>query len=205
LKTEVMPADHPQALIRAQEVLRDGGLIAFPTDTVYGLGAEIGNAEAVAQLKRIKGREEGKAIPVLAAGVDDLRQVAKPLPGMAKRLAERFWPGPLTLVVWRLPELPREISLFDTVGVRVPDHPIALALLARTGPLAVTSANRSGGPDPLSAEDVLAVLGGAFDLLLDGGPAPGGMASSVVDCTQEEAQLLRRGPISAESITKALR
>jgi L-threonylcarbamoyladenylate synthase len=205
LKTEVMPADHPQALIRAQEVLRGGGLIAFPTDTVYGLGVEIGNAQAVAQLKRIKGREEGKAIPVLAAGVDDLRQVAKPLPGMAKRLAERFWPGPLTLVVWRLPELPREVSLFDTVGVRVPDHPITLALLAQTGPLAVTSANRSGGPDPLSAEDVLAVLGGAFDLLLDGGPAPGGMASSVVDCTQEEPQLLRRGPISAEAITKALR
>jgi L-threonylcarbamoyladenylate synthase len=205
LKTEVLSADHPQALHRAQKVLRAGGLIAFPTDTVYGLGAEIGNAEAVAQLKWIKGREEGKAIPVLAAGVDDLRQVAKPLPGMAKRLAERFWPGPLTLVVWRLPELPREVSLFDTVGVRVPDHPITLALLAQTGPLAVTSANRSGEPDPLSAGDVLSALGGSFELILDGGPAPGGMASSVVDCTLDEPRLLRKGPISAEAIAEALR
>jgi L-threonylcarbamoyladenylate synthase len=204
LKTEVMPADHPRALIRAQEVLRGGGLIAFPTDTVYGLGAEIGIAEAVAQLNRIKGRMESKAIPVLAAHADDLRQVAKPLPGMAIRLIDRFWPGPLTLVVWRLPELSRQVSPFETVGVRVPDHAFTLALLAQTGPLAVTSANRAGGSDPLSAEDVLAVLGGTFDLLLDGGPAPGGMASSVVDCTQEEPRLLRRGPISAESITEAL-
>ena len=199
-----MSADHPQALIRAQEVLRAGGLIAFPTDTVYGLGAEIANAEAVAQLHRIKGRMEAKAIPVLAAHVDDLRQVAKPLPGMAKRLADHFWPGPLTLVVWCLPDLSPEISPFETVCVRIPDHPFTLALLAQTGPLAVTSANRAGGGDPLTAEDVLAALGGAFDLLLEGGPAPGGMASSVVDCTQDEVRLLRRGPISAEAINEAL-
>ncbi len=204
MKTEVLAADLPQALIRAQEVLRAGGLVAFPTDTVYGLGAEIGNAEAVAQLNRIKGRMESKAIPVLAAHVVDLRQVTKPLPDMAKLLATRFWPGPLTLVVWRSPDLIPEVSPFETVGVRIPDHPLTLAFLAQTGPLAVTSANRTGSPDPLSAADVLAELNGAFDLLLDGGLAPGGMASSVVDCTQEEPRLLRRGPISNEAIMEAL-
>ena len=204
MKTEVLAADLPQALIKAQEVLRAGGLIAFPTDTVYGLGAEIGNAEAVAQLHRIKGRMESKAIPVLAAHVVDLRQVAKPLPDMVKRLAARFWPGPLTLVVWRSPDLIPEVSPFETVGVRIPDHPLTLALLAQTGPLAVTSANRTGGPDPLSAADVLAELSGAFDLLLDGGLAPGGIASSVVECTQEEPRLLRRGPISIEAVMEAL-
>ncbi len=204
MKTEVLAADLPQALIRAQEVLRAGGLVAFPTDTVYGLGAEIGNAEAVAQLNRIKGRKESKAIPVLAAHVVDLRQVTKPLPDMAKLLAARFWPGPLTLVVWRSPDLIPEVSPFETVGVRIPDHPLTLAFLAQTGPLAVTSANRTGSPDPLSAADVLAELNGAFDLLLDGGLAPGGMASSVVDCTQEEPRLLRRGPISNEAIMEAL-
>jgi L-threonylcarbamoyladenylate synthase len=199
-----LAADHPQALNRAHEVLRAGGLVAFPTDTVYGLGAEIGNPGAVAQLNQIKGRVEAKAIPVLAAGVDDLRHVAKPLPAMALRLAERFWPGPLTLVVWRLPALPREISPFDTVGVRIPDHVMTLALLNQAGPLAVSSANRAGGTNPLSPAEVLAALGGTFELLLDGGLAPGGIPSTVVDCTQEAPFVLRQGPISAEAITEAV-
>ena len=205
MKTEVLLATEAEVLERAQQVLAGGGLVAFPTDTVYGLGAEVLNREAVARLYRVKGRTEEKAIPVLAAGGEALQMVAKPLPAMAERLAERFWPGPLTLVVWRLPELPPEVSPYDTVAVRVPDHELALALLEASGPLAVTSANRTGAPSSLSAIDVLATLGGAFDLLLDGGEAPGGMPSTVVDCTQDEPYVLRAGPISADDILAALK
>ena len=205
MKTEVLLAVDPEALERALQVLRDGGLAAFPTDTIYGLGADVLNRKAVARLYQVKGRTEEKAIPVLAAGSEALQRVAKPLPAMAERLAECFWPGPLTLVVWRVPELPPEVSPFETVAVRVPDHEIALALLEASGPLAVTSANRAGCPSSLSAIDVLATLGGAFNLLLDGGEAPGGVASTVVDCTQDEPYVLRAGPISAEDVIAALK
>jgi L-threonylcarbamoyladenylate synthase len=204
MKTEVLSAADPAALNRAQQVLSDGGLVAFPTDTVYGLGADVLNRTAVAKLFEVKGRSEEKAIPVLAASDGDLVNVAQPLPAMAMRLAERFWPGPLTLVVKRMPDLPLELSPYDTVAVRVPDHDLALALLRATGPLAVTSANRSDRPSSLSAEEVLATLGGRFDLLLDGGATPGGTPSTVVDCTQGEPQILRAGPISAEMILAVL-
>jgi L-threonylcarbamoyladenylate synthase len=204
MKTETIPAVDPRTLRRAQRVLREGGLVAFPTDTVYGLGAEVLNREAVAKLYVVKGRAEEKAIPVLAASANDLSTVTRPFPAMAACLAERFWPGPLTMVVERMPDLPPELSPYDTVAVRVPDHDIALALLRATGPLAVTSANRSNGPSSLSAEEVLAALGGAFDLLLDGGSTPGGTPSTVVDCTQDGPQILRAGPISTEDIIAAL-
>jgi tRNA threonylcarbamoyl adenosine modification protein (Sua5/YciO/YrdC/YwlC family) len=204
MRTEVISAADPAALTLAQQVLSDGGLVAFPTDTVYGLGADVLNRAAVSKLYAVKGRSEEKAIPVLAASKGDLAQVAQPLPAMVVRLAERFWPGPLTLVVRRMPDLPPELSPYDTVAVRVPDHDLALALLRTAGPLAVTSANRSGGPSSMSAEEVLATLGGRFDLLLDGGSTPGGTPSTVVDCTQGELRILRAGPISEEDVIAAL-
>ncbi len=204
MKTEVLEISDPKALKRAKQVLRGGGLVAFPTDTVYGLGAAVLNPEAVSRLYHVKGRAEEKAIAVLAAGEKGLKKVAKPLPEMATRLAERFWPGPLTLVVWRKEELPKEVSPYETVAVRVPNHELALALLEACGPLAVTSANRAGKVSPLSAMDVLSTLGGSFDLLLDGGPAPGGVPSTVVDCTQDAPYVLRAGPISAKDIIAAL-
>lgn len=204
MKTEVLPAADPGALKRAQQVLRSGGLVAFPTDTVYGLGAQVLNRKAVARLYAVKGRDEEKAIPVLAASVDAAGKVARPLPAMARRLAERFWPGPLTLIVWRMPDLPPEVSPYETVAVRVPDHELALALLRASGPLAVTSANRTGKPSSLSAEDVLATLGGNFELLLDAGPSPGGLPSTIVDCTGDEPRILRPGPISSEDILAVL-
>ena len=205
MKTEILDSKDPGALRRARQVLRSGGLVAFPTDTVYGLGCEVLNAEAVSRLYHVKGRPEEKAIPVLASGTKALSQVAKPFPEIARRLAKRFWPGPLTLVVWRLPELPPELSRYETVAVRVPDHELALALLKKVGPLAVTSANRAGKADSVTAIDVLATLGGTFDLLLDGGEAPGGMPSTVVDCTQAEPYVLRAGPTSADDIIAALK
>jgi L-threonylcarbamoyladenylate synthase len=123
---------------------------------------------------------------------------------MARRLAGRFWPGPLTLVVPKRPSLPEQVSSGSTVGVRMPDHPVTLALMRQTGPLAVTSANRSGSASSVSAQEVLAQLGGRIPLILDGGQAPGGSSSTVVDCTGPEPKILRPGPISLDEILEAL-
>jgi L-threonylcarbamoyladenylate synthase len=193
----------PEALRQALEVLRAGGLVAFPTDTVYGLGALAFSAEAVVQLSAAKGRVQDKAIPVLLATLDDLAQVAlKPSPSV-RYLAARFWPGPLTLVVPRQPDLPDAVSATATVGVRIPDHPVALALLAAAGPLAVTSANRAGHRSSTRAAEVLADLEGRIELVLDGGVTPGGKPSTVVDCTGTNPQVLRAGPISEAAIWAA--
>jgi len=123
---------------------------------------------------------------------------------MAHRLAGHFWPGPLTLVVARHPSLPDNLSPLPTVGVRMPDHPVALMLLNRAGPLAVTSANVSGAPSASSAQEVFDQLQGRIPLVLDGGPTPGGVPSTVVDCTGSEPMILRQGPITMDQLLEAL-
>lgn len=204
MKTEVLPTSDPNALRHAADVLRHNGLVAFPTDTVYGVGALAFKAEAVQRLYIVKGRATDKAIAVLVSRTADLPKVAKDLVPSAQRLAEKYWPGPLTLVVPKHPDLPAVVSALPTVGVRFPDHPVARKLLELTGPLAVTSANRSGGPNSLTAEEVLAALSGRIDLLLDGGRVPGGIPSTVVDCTGAQPVVLRQGPVSAAEIEAAL-
>lgn len=200
METEILPAGDPQALQRALDLLRQGGLVAFPTDTVYGLGALASSPHSIRKLYEVKGRDLAKAIPILIGSVEDLQQVS-PDPGeLAMRLAARFWPGPLTLVVPRHPGLPAELSSLPTVGVRMPDHPAALALLRAAGPLAVTSANLSGEASPSTAEEVLAQLGGRIPLILDGGRTPGGRPSTVVDCSGPEPKILRQGPIKLEDL-----
>jgi len=186
-------------------VLQGGGLVAFPTDTVYGVGASAFAAEAVQRLYEVKGRSAEKAIAVLVAREADLTQVAAALTPSARALALRFWPGPLTLVVPKHPALPEAVSAGPTVGVRQPDHPVAQALLRLTGPLAVTSANLSGLSSATTAKEVLSQLGGRIDLLLDGGQTPGGVASTVIDCTAEPPVILRPGPINAAEIEAALK
>lgn len=202
MRTEILSTADPQAVRRALEILHIGGLIAFPTDTVYGLAAELHSPQGILRLYEAKGRDESKAIPVLVGSVEQLVQVTDGLSGRASRLAARYWPGALTLVVPRRPDLPNELSELPTVGVRMPDHPFALELLRASGPLAVTSANSSGMPSPRTAEDVLAQLDGRIELVLDGGPCPGGVPSTVVDCTGEELKILRQGAISAAEIFK---
>jgi L-threonylcarbamoyladenylate synthase len=204
LKTEVLSASDPNALRHAADVLRHNGLVAFPTDTVYGVGALAFKAEAVQRLYVVKGRATDKAIAVLVARTADLPKVAQELTPSAQRLAQKFWPGPLTLVVPKHLDLPAVVSALPTVGVRFPDHPVARKLLELTGPLAVTSANRSGGPNALTAEEVLAHLSGRVDLLIDGGRTPGGVPSTVVDCTGLVPMILRQGPVSAAEIEAAL-
>jgi L-threonylcarbamoyladenylate synthase len=189
-----------QAILEAVKVLLAGGLVAFPTDTVYGLGALVSEPRSIRQLYAVKDREANKAIPILLSDPAELDQVAAEITPWVARLAQRFWPGPLTLVVPRRPDLPEELSAQATVGVRMPDHLDALHLLRQTGPLAVTSANLSGQPSATTAQEVLDYLGGLIPLILDGGKTPGGVSSTVVDCTTPDPVILRPGPVSLEDL-----
>ncbi len=198
----ILPASDPEALARAAEALRRGELVVLPTDTVYGLAAWPWDAAAVARLYAAKGRPETKAIPVLVGEKAHLARVTAALPPCAQRLAARFWPGALTLVVPKHPDLPAVLSPYPTVGVRMPDHPDALALLRLTGPLAVTSANRSGEPPARTAAEAAAQLGEAVAVVLDAGEVPGGQPSTVVDCAATPPRVLRPGPIAAAEIAR---
>ncbi len=204
MTTRILPADSHLSISHALALLRRGLLVAFPTDTVYGLGAVAFDGPAVESIFLAKDRPPDKAIPILIAGVDQLSLVASGIPPMALELAARFWPGPLTLVLPKHPSLPAAVSASPTVGVRLPDHPAARLLLQASGPLAVTSANLSGQPSPSTAAQVLTQLGGRISLILDGGPTPGGVPSTVVDCTGTEPKILRSGPISAAHLRQAL-
>lgn len=200
MKTRMIPAGDSRALEQALEVLHSGGLVAFPTDTVYGLGALAFMGSAVEGIYAAKNRPVEKAIPVLIGDPGDIGKVASEVPELAEKLAGRFWPGPLTLVVPKHPGLPTAVSVTGTVGLREPDHPLARALLQRAGPLAVTSANLSGESSPTTADEVLAQLGGRIALILDGGQTPGGVPSTVVDCVGSEPRILREGALSKAEI-----
>jgi len=202
LKTEIVSTQSPDAIALALSVLEAGGLVVLPTDTVYGLAALLGNANAIARIYQAKERSENKAIAVLVGDLEQVDLIASELTPVARRLAQAFWPGALTLVVPRRPDLPENLSLLPTVGVRMPDHDFARALLRRAGPLATTSANLSGGPNPRTAQEVLAQLDGRIELVLDGGEAPGGVPSTVVDCTGPAISILREGAISRQQIER---
>ena len=204
METLVIPALSSEAIPHALAVLKSGGLVAFPTDTVYGLGALAFDAAAVKSIYTVKGRPEEKAIPVLIADPLDLEKVALEISEIAAVLAAHFWPGSLTLVVPKHPSLPEVVSAVATIGVRIPDHTVARALLKAAGPMAVSSANRSNLPNPSTAQEVLIQLGGRIALILDGGRTPGGIPSTVVDCIGAEAKLLREGPILMTEIQKLL-
>lgn len=204
MKTMLLPIDDPQAVPMALELIRAGGLVAFPTDTVYGLAADLHNETAINNLFAAKGREMNKAIAVLVGSVEQLDEITPGFSESAKILAARFWPGALTLVVSRRYDLPDVLSMLPTIGVRMPDHAFAVQFLKETGPLAVTSANISGADNPLTALDVLEQLGGQVDLILDGGRCPGGIPSTVVDCTIPDVKVLRQGAISSEEIFRAV-
>lgn len=204
MKTEIIQADHPSAIDHAIDVLLHGGLVAFPTDTVYGLAAIPFKSEYVEGLFSAKGRNNTRAIAILIGDYPDLKLVVEEFDEKSLRLAHRFWPGPLTLVVPKLTNLPPELSPDRTIGIRMPDHPIALTLLRRIGPLAVTSANLSGQENTNSAEEVLRQLDGRVHLILDGGRTSGGIPSTVVDCVSSPLAILRQGPITLEDIQKAL-
>jgi len=205
MATKVLPASE-EAIATAARILAEGGLVAFPTDTVYGVGAHAFQPDAVERIYVAKIRPRDKAIPILLARADDLPLVAEGITETAWLLAERFWPGGLTLVLPRKDNVPDVVSAGGpTVAVRVPDHPVFLALIAALGsPLAGTSANLSGHPSPVTAQEVEAELGGRIELILDGGRCPGGTPSTVLDLTADPPTILRAGAIGVEEIEAAL-
>jgi L-threonylcarbamoyladenylate synthase len=205
-ETESLGAELSSRLDAAAAILRAGGIVAYPTETFYALGARADDAAALARLARAKLRPEGKPLPLLAADVAQVRRVAV-LEGDAARVAERLWPGPLTLVLPAVPGLDDQVTAGSgTVGIRVPGSAVARALAARAGaPLVSTSANPSGGPPPARAEELDASLRAAIDGVLDGGPTPGGLASTVARIERGVAQVLRAGPVTVEALAEALR
>jgi len=200
METIILPTGNDDTIPLALEILKRGGLVAFPTDTVYGVGALAFDGTAVERIYAAKDRPIEKAIPILIGGPEDLEKVTTDIPPIAAKLAARFWPGPLTLVVPKHPNLPDVVSAGPTVGVRVPDHPVARALLTAAGPMAVTSANISGQASPKTAEEVNRQLIGRIPLILDGGETPGGVPSTVVNCLGTEPVILREGPITLKDI-----
>jgi L-threonylcarbamoyladenylate synthase len=183
----------------AVDYLRAGQVVALPTDTVYGLAVLPGIEAALKRLYQLKARPPEKAIALLVSGTDDLARFAREIPASAYRLAERFWPGGLTLV------LRSAVDPSTTVALRMPCHPVPLLLIAEAGsPLATTSANRSSLASPRSADDVLAQLPSGYPLLIDGGPSEGGIDSTVLDLTRSPAVVLRQGAIAPESIAQEI-
>ncbi|WP_346434175.1 L-threonylcarbamoyladenylate synthase [Nonomuraea composti] len=194
------------AIDRAAGVLRGGGLVAFPTETVYGLGANAADGAAVARVFQAKGRPPSHPLIVHLADAEQLGDWADDVPAAARLLAERFWPGPLTLVLRRGRRVPLETTGgLETVAVRVPAHPVALALLsAFGGGIAAPSANRFGSVSPTTAGHVRAELGAAVDVVLDGGPCQVGVESTIVDATGEALSILRPGGVTREDLQAAL-
>lgn len=201
-------AGQPEAgpIAEAAAVIRAGGLVAFPTETVYGLGAAATDAAAVAKIFAAKGRPSDNPLIVHVADREMLAQVAKTLPPKADTLIERFWPGPLTLVLPKLPAVPDSVTCkLPTVGVRMPDHPVALALIRAAGvPIAAPSANRSGRPSPTSADHVIEDLAGRTEIILDGGETGVGLESTVIDMTTDPPVLLRPGGVTIEQLRDAI-
>lgn len=195
------PTTWGPALDEAVHVLTQGGLVVLPTDTVYGIGADAFRPDAVTALLAAKGRGRQMPPPVLVGSPATLDALATDVPDAARALAERFWPGALTIILRSQPSLAWDLGeTFGTVALRMPDHPVALALLARTGPLAVSSANRTGRPAATTAADAHEQLGGAVRVFLDAGQAPGGVASSIVDATGPELRLVRAGALSLDEL-----
>ncbi len=210
MRTEVLTIDslcpNPVAITRAVEVLRSGGLVAFPTETVYGLGADARNAAAVRAIFAAKGRPSNNPLIVHVADATGARLLTTFWNDAAEQLAARFWPGPLTLVLPRGNIVPDAVTAGgSTVAVRVPAHPVTLALLrAAALPVAAPSANRAGSLSPTLAAHVLASLDGRFDLLLDGGSTARGVESTVVDMTTHPPRLLRPGPIALADLKRVI-
>jgi len=205
--TQSLPAGDPLALRCAVAALERGQAIAFPTDTVYGIGAHAFMPEAVARLYTVKGRPREMPIPLLLPDISAIDWVCVDVPALAWQLAERFWPGGLSLVLNRAPVVPDIVTAGGlTVAVRVPDHDLVRDLCrALVAPLAATSANPHGLAAPVTAAEVGAALAGRIPLILDGGRCPGGVASTVLDLTVSPPAILRAGPITADELAAVVR
>jgi L-threonylcarbamoyladenylate synthase len=194
----------PREIEKGVTTLKKGGVIAFPTDTVYGLGADAFNATAVDRIYEIKNRPRHQQLPLLIADVKQLTALANPIPEIAWFLTRHFWPGGLTLVLAKTDSVPAHLAPGPTIAVRVPDHPVCLAIIQHLGnPIIGTSANISGQPAALTADEVGQQLAGKIDFVINGSKCPGGKESTVVDVTHDTPAILRQGIISSYEIDKA--
>ncbi|MCL6642853.1 MAG: threonylcarbamoyl-AMP synthase, partial [Candidatus Bipolaricaulota bacterium] len=205
MRTEILSAD-AAAIERAAQIIRSGGVVAFPTETVYGLGADALNEDAVRKIFTAKERPFDDPLIVHIAHAEQLSLLARHIPRQAWDLTERFWPGPLTLVLPKTDRVPTVTAGgLDTVAVRAPAHPVARSLIERSGvPIAAPSANRFGRPSPTTAQHVWDDLNGRIDLILDGGPTPIGVESTVLDLTQDPPMVLRPGGVTLEELREVL-
>ena len=203
-ETRIVPATDRACVEEAVRILREGGLVCYPTDTVYGIGAAAGDDAAVRRLFAVKGRSPDKALPLLLADGSQAGWVAEVTP-LGKALAARFWPGALTIVM-RKEASYRSVALArgETAALRVPDHGLVRAMVQALGePLTGTSANRAGAPAPISAAEVAFQMGEMVDLVIDGGPCRSRVESTVVDITHDAIEVLREGPVSRREIEEA--
>ncbi len=201
----ILAIDDPEAPAAAARAIAAGGVIAFPTDTLYGVGADLWQPEAVIRLYALKGRPEAKALPILMAEAGEWPRLVARLPETADALMRAFWPGALTIVLPRRADLPDSPGLAETtIALRVPAHDALRRVLARTGPLATSSANRSGATAASDAATAREALGGGLALLLDGGTLAPSAPSTVVDLTGAEPVVLRHGAISASALAAVL-
>lgn len=211
LKTEIIKIDQSipgwdNQLDHAAEIIRCGGLVAFPTETVYGLGANTFNINAIENIYKAKGRPSDNPLIVHIAEPDDLEDLVISVPASAEMLMDAFWPGPLTMVMPKSDKIPLRITAgLDTVAIRMPSHPIARALIKKSGvPIAAPSANSSGRPSPTLAKHVIEDLSGKVDVIIDGGSAQVGLESTVLDVTVDPPMILRPGGITCEQLTALL-
>ena len=202
--SDKLPLGIQKQVERGISILKQGGIVAFPTDTVYGLGACVSIHQAVERVYAVKGRPRNKALPLLLADTSQITKVAYPVPPIAWLLIDNFLPGALSIVLPRSNSVPDIITGGGaTVAVRVPAHPVPVALAKGLGtPIVGTSANLSGRPSPLTADEVNSQFGNKIDLVIDGGRCPGGKESTVVDVTGETPTILREGAISREEIER---
>ena len=204
MNTKVIKQSDPQSSEIAKMVLMAGGVVAIPTDTVYGIACHVGMRESIQRLYAIKERDRMKAIPVLIGSMEHISEVAADFPLTAQTLAEHFWPGALTIVLKKNPALPIELTNYSTIGLRMPNHHWLNSLMQSCGPLATTSANISGQPSLRDAQDVLDALKSRIDLLIDGGICKGGIPSSVIDCTVSPVKVLREGSVTEQAVLREL-
>jgi len=203
----ILPSSAPNAIEWAAERITTGGVIALPTDTVYGIAASLSHPEALDRLFAIKERPTERTIPILVSSTNQLEHLTRELDPDVALLLRRYWPGPLTVVIPAREGMPEQVlGPGRTVGVRMPNHPLAIEVIAKAGgAIACTSANRFGEPPARSAQEVASTIGPRLDLILDGGLAPGGVPSSVVAFEGDEIKVLREGAIAAEHLAATWR
>jgi L-threonylcarbamoyladenylate synthase len=202
--SKIISMDHPDSQSIAIDRLMNNGVIAIPTDTVYGIACLAFSTKAIERIFSIKHRDSNKALPILIGSITQLNQIAQSIGNKTKKLISEFWPGPLTLIVNRKPCLPEQLSPYPTIGVRMPNHTWLIELIKKVGPLATTSANLSGKSEARNVMEINEVFGKKIDLIIDGGQSSMSLPSTVVDCSGFEMKILREGAIKSATILQIL-